>query len=220
MREIGILTVAVLLASAVAVCGSIPLPAMSEEQAYSTADLVSDVTVLSVTPLTENGTTNRTARVVRVRILTQGVCTKEVITIRWDQKTADATWRGIAPPIVGQSYRTFLSDWRRSPAVEFEGVHPDWAFRGPLTNAPATKGFVDHVVRSGDTLYSLAGKYYGRPWKWNVIRIANFGDRSEGEVYPLGIGKTIRIPVFLIPKTPSQKDRKPDTADHGDKTAP
>ena len=212
MKRIGILTAAILLTGSAAVRASLPLPAMTEEQAYSAADVIADVTVLSVAPLVEDGSTNQTASVVSVRVLTEGVCTKEKISIRWDQRLADATWRKIAPPLVGQNYRAFLSDWRRSAAAEFEGVHPDWTFSGPLTNAPTTVGFVEHLVKPGDTLYGLAGKYYGRPWKWNVIRLANFADRAEGEVYPLRVGMTIRVPVFLIHRKPPRKETEPSTA--------
>jgi nucleoid-associated protein YgaU len=187
-----------LIAAALLACGpatraSLPLPPMSEEDAYLAADLIADVSVVSVARQT-NGTTS----IVTARILSEGVCTRETVTVRWDQRTVDATWRKTAPPAVGRLYRVFLSDWRRSDAAEFEGVHPDWAFSGPLTNAPVTRGFVEHVVQRGDTLYALAGRYYGRSWKWNVIRLANFADRADGEVYPLRIGSTLRVPVFLI----------------------
>ena len=172
---------------------------MSEDQAYIAADLIADVTVLSVTPLVVDKSTNQTAAAVTVRILTQGVYTKKTVSIRWDKRLADAIGQNLAPPLVGRNYRTFLRE-RLSAAAEFEGVHPEWAFIDPLTTAVQPVGFVDHVIKPGDTLYGLAGKFYGRPWKWHVIRPANFALRAEGEVYPLRVGMTIRVPVLLIHK--------------------
>jgi hypothetical protein len=184
---------------------------MSEDQAYIAADLIADVTVLSVTPLVGDKSTNQTAAAVTVRILTQGVYTKETVSIRWNQRLADATGRKLAPPLVGRNYRTFLRE-RLSAAAEFEGVHPEWAFIGPLTTAVQPVGFVDHVIKPGDTLYGLAGKFYGRPWKWHVIRLANFALRAEGEVYPLRVGMTIRVPVLLIHKNPLKQENEPTAA--------
>ena len=50
---------------------------------------------------------------------------------------------------------------------------------------------VRHTVRRGDTLYRIAGRYYGNPEKWRVIADANGILRPSD----LRVGMTLLVPV-------------------------
>lgn len=61
------------------------------------------------------------------------------------------------------------------------------------SHAPASGGGRHHTVAKGDTLYSLAQRYYGNRSRWREILAANKGV-LPGESAPLKIGMDLKIP--------------------------
>ena len=61
----------------------------------------------------------------------------------------------------------------------------------PAVETP-TNGVVTHVVGSGDTLYKLAGQYYGDASRWERIRDAN--KAALGGKIDLKLGTELVIP--------------------------
>jgi LysM repeat protein len=71
---------------------------------------------------------------------------------------------------------------------------PDEAPAAPTRpQAPAAKAARHHVVVKGDTLFSLAQKYYGSRSRWRDILAAN-RDLLPTDKSPLKIGMDVRIP--------------------------
>ena len=62
-----------------------------------------------------------------------------------------------------------------------------------FAQASASQAGRTHAVAKGDTLYSLAQRYYGSRSKWRDIFAAN-RDRLASPGTPLRIGLTLRIP--------------------------
>ena len=173
-----------------------PLP--SAETAIDWADLVAFVKVTEVRPATDNGRTQEWASIVTAEVLTRGVSAKDQITVLWNQRLADATLTTNGPPKppkIGLIYRIHLRDgW---PTADFNPVDAVWGFI--LTDklpAEEASHYIEHTVKQGDTLWSIAQKYYGAGQKWRVLRVANFTKHADGEVYPLRPGMRIRIPTF------------------------
>lgn len=50
-----------------------------------------------------------------------------------------------------------------------------------------------YTVEKGDTLYSIARKYYGKPWLWRLIWLHG-RNRSIKDPNKLRIGQTIYLP--------------------------
>ena len=58
--------------------------------------------------------------------------------------------------------------------------------------APAATGPRTHLVAPGETLQTIAKKYYGRPERWRVIYAANNAQLSLGR--PLEVGTILEVP--------------------------
>lgn len=66
--------------------------------------------------------------------------------------------------------------------------------RSPLPPPPDLRGGVFHTVESRDTLWAMAGYYYGQPWLWPVIYEENFGpERDPWLIYP---GERLWVPLL------------------------
>jgi hypothetical protein len=187
-------------------------PCSSEEQAIERADLVAMVRVTGTGALVENGVTQEWAKVISVEILTKGVSAKEHVTVLWNQGLADATLTKHGPhpePAIGKKYRSHLR--KASSRADFECVDPVWGFvvtdKQNEENKPA---YIEHTVQSGDTLWSLAQKYYEKGWRWQILRVANFTKDAEYGVYPLKSGMKIHVPVFPM-KRQEKKQEAPNT---------
>ncbi|EIP99788.1 LysM domain-containing protein [Opitutaceae bacterium TAV1] len=63
----------------------------------------------------------------------------------------------------------------------------------PASRPPGTATMRSHVVTRGDTLYSLAQRYYNNRSRWRDILAAN-QDQLASENTPLRIGMELRIP--------------------------
>jgi tetratricopeptide (TPR) repeat protein len=79
-----------------------------------------------------------------------------------------------------------------SPAITDAPQEEETALAKPSRPAPAAGGR-HHMVAKGDTLFSLAQKYYGNRSKWRDIFAAN-RDLLQSENSPLKIGMDLRIP--------------------------
>jgi nucleoid-associated protein YgaU len=71
---------------------------------------------------------------------------------------------------------------QETPAAEAQAVKP-----------AAATGTRHHVVVKGDTLFSLAQRYYGNRSRWRDIYAANRGTLAS-ENSPLKIGVGLKIP--------------------------
>ena len=58
--------------------------------------------------------------------------------------------------------------------------------------APAETGPRTHLVAAGETLETIAKKYYGRPERWRLLYAANNAQLSLGR--PLKVGMILEIP--------------------------
>lgn len=186
-------------------------PCSSEEEAISNADLVAMVKVTGIGAWVENSVTQEWAKVISIDILTKGVAAQEHVTVLWNQRLADVTLTKHGPlqePAIGKTYRSYLR--KASSRADFECVDPVWGFVvTEKQNKEIEPAYIEHAVQSGDTLWSLAQKYYGKGWKWQILRVANFTKDSQGEVYPLKPGMKINVPVFPM-KRKEKKQEEPN----------
>jgi LysM repeat protein len=79
---------------------------------------------------------------------------------------------------------------------------PPAAPRGGESAAPSMEALmVRHVVLRGDTLYRIAGHYYGDSGKWRSIAMAN-GIRAPSD---LRVGKVLLVPVAGGPEAAPER---------------
>jgi len=206
---LGLLATAILMtAICVTAHAAAMLPPMAEEAALHNADLYARARVISVEPKPDGGELKEHASLVSIQILTKGVSAKEHATVFWSQTLADASITRPDPPQVGQAYRVYLR--RSHRGSDFEPVHPDWAFVPLKTpEEESLPQYLEHTVSRGDTLYALARYYYGKGQRWHVLKVANFEEDAEGEVYPLKPGTKIRVPAFPMEKAKRKSNTQP-----------
>ena len=62
----------------------------------------------------------------------------------------------------------------------------DVAQASPNTNPPAMKASAPHVyvVKRGDTLWNISGKFLSKPWRWPEIWASNKHVKNPHWIYP------------------------------------
>lgn len=100
---------------------------------------------------------------------------------------------GPADPAPAANDAVFVEDdpaMGRDAPVTDEAPPPEVTFSETPPNFAPAGGGITHVIRKGDTLWSLARQYYGDPRRWTDIRDANPGLNPNA----MRVGQQIVIP--------------------------